>query len=121
MTTLADLFHPLRIGLRCGGLAAFVTLVGCENSPYPAGRVNVPRLYVAYNHPPKTLDPARADDTVSQRVAGLVHATLLEYDYYARPYALRAGLARQVPQALLGADGKYRYTFELRPGLRYAP
>lgn len=65
-----------------------------------------------------SLDPAEAVSVYAARGVALIHETLLEYDYEARPYRLIPGLAAELPQ--ISADG-LGYTFRLAPGARFHP
>ena len=93
-------------------------VLGCTNNPYPRADANRRILYRPFVEAPKTLDPSVAYTTTAHQINGLVNATLLEYDYLARPYQLISGLAREVPQPERVGEG-IRYGFELLPDLLY--
>lgn len=65
-----------------------------------------------------SLDPIQASSVAAARAVALVYETLLEYDYAARPYRLRGGLATALPET--SADG-LTLTFRLHPGVRFGP
>ncbi len=65
-----------------------------------------------------SLDPALAQSVGACRAVGLVYEPLLEYDYAARPYALRGCLAEGLPD--VSPDG-LELTFRLRPGVFFGP
>jgi oligopeptide transport system substrate-binding protein len=98
-------------------LCAFT--VGCTNNPYPESDAQRKILYLSFVEAPRTLDPAVAYTTTDHMVIGAVNATLLEYHYLKRPYALVAGLAREVPAPQPLSGGRVAYQFELREGLKY--
>ncbi len=99
------------------GLAALT--VACTNNPYPTADEGKKVYYSSFSEPPKTLDPAVAYTTTEHAITGAVFDTLLEYDYLQRPYRLIPALASGVPVAEPLAEGKVRYTFELRPDLLF--
>ena len=76
-------------------------------------------LYLAYQEPPKTLDPAVAYTTTDHLITGNIFDTLLEYHYLDRPYRLIPGLLAEMPQADAAPDGRVVYRFQLRPDLLY--
>ncbi len=65
----------------------------------------------------KTLDPALADDLASRNLVGALFDTLVEYDYLARPYALKPAMLAKMPES--NADFT-RYDFTLRDDLYFA-
>lgn len=65
----------------------------------------------------RTLDPAFADDLASRNLLGAVYDTLLEYDYDARPYRLKAAMLEKMPEP--AGDFK-SYRFKLRDDLYFA-
>jgi ABC-type oligopeptide transport system substrate-binding subunit len=88
---------PAVVTLRVAVMLALL-LVGCTNDPYPAGDDAKKIVYVPFETPTKTLDPAVAYTTVDHAVTGPVYDTLLEYHYLDRPYRLIPGLALAVPE-----------------------
>lgn len=64
-----------------------------------------------------SMDPLRASAIYDSRAVSLVYEPLLEVDYFARPYRLKAGLC-DLPE--VSADGLV-YTFRLRAGARFQP
>jgi ABC-type transport system substrate-binding protein len=106
---------------RAAGLAVLAALAsGCTNDPYPSDEADARVLYVAYQGPPKTLDPQVAYATTDHDVLSNVYETLLEYHYLKRPYELVPGLALDVPAPRPLADGRVAYAFRLRRGIRFA-
>src|SRR4029078_4895895 len=69
-------------------LAAGVVAAACGNDPYPGTDAGRKVVYLAFDSPPKLLDPQVAYTTTDHVVTGAVHDRLLEYDYLARPYRL---------------------------------
>lgn len=65
-----------------------------------------------------SLDPIQATSVSAARAVALVYETLLEYDYAARPYRLRGGLAIDLPE--VSDDGR-TLTFTLRNDVRFGP
>jgi ABC-type transport system substrate-binding protein len=110
---------PAVVTLRVAVMLALL-LVGCTNDPYPAGDDTKKIVYVPFETPTKTLDPAVAYTTVDHAVTGPVYDTLLEYHYLDRPYRLIPGLALAVPEREVHGD-RVVYRFRLRPGLTFHP
>lgn len=65
-----------------------------------------------------SLDPIHAESVGAARAVGLVYETLLEYDYAARPYALRGCVAASLPE--VSEDGRV-LTFRLRDDVFFGP
>lgn len=65
-----------------------------------------------------SLDPVHAQSAAAARAVALVYETLLEYDYLARPYRLRGGVAKGLPT--ISPDGK-TLTFHLRQDVFFGP
>ena len=65
-----------------------------------------------------SFDPVQSESVGAMRCVTLVYETLLEYDYLARPYQLRGGLAEDLPD--ISADGR-TLTFRLRSGIFFGP
>lgn len=102
------------------GVFIVSTLVACSNNPYPEADSDRKILYrTMRGSPPKTLDPAVAYSVVDHLVTGAVYATLLDYDYLARPYRLIPGIAEEIPEEVAAGDGTYSLSFRLRPDLHY--
>jgi ABC-type transport system substrate-binding protein len=93
-------------------------LAGCTNNPYPDEDATRKIEYLAFQEPPKTLDPAVSYTTTDQVVIGPIYDTLLEYDYLARPYRLIPGLARDIPEPKRRGD-RVVYHFRLRDDLLF--
>jgi ABC-type transport system substrate-binding protein len=106
--------------VRCGiaGLA-IALLAACSNNPYPDADDTRKVRYRALPGPTKTLDPAVSYSSLEHQITANVYETLLEYHYLKRPYTLMPGLAEAVPEPELLADGRVRYRFELRAGIRF--
>ena len=65
-----------------------------------------------------SFDPIQSETVGAMRCVTLVYETLLEYDYLARPYALRGCLATSLPEV---SDGGRTLTFRLREGICFGP
>lgn len=107
--------------------ATFVALVfglfalACSNNPYPGEDEGKKVLYLPFSTSPKTLDPAISYGTADTVVTNKVFDTLLEYHYLERPYRLLPSMAKSIPEGETLEDGRVRYTFHLRPHIRFAP
>ncbi len=99
--------------------AAFV--LSCSNNPYPNSDDEKKVLYLPFATPPKTLDPAISYGTADTVVTNKVFDTLLEYHYLERPYRLMPSMAEEIPEGETLEDGRVRYTFRLRPHIRFQP
>lgn len=79
--------------------------------------------FMAGEDEPKTLDPVRANDSVSFSILSNIVSTAYEYDYLDRPIRLKPLLARDLPEEGImqwqGRPVNY-FRFRVRPGLRYA-
>lgn len=65
-----------------------------------------------------SFDPIQSETVGAMRCVTLVYETLLEYDYLARPYALRGCLAASLPEV---TNGGRTLTFRLREGIYFGP
>ncbi len=92
---------------------------GCSNNPYPDADDESKVLYLPFGQAPKTLDPAISYGTADTTITNKVFDTLLEYHYIERPYRLMPSMAESLPKPEVLADGRVRYTFKLRPHLRF--
>src|SRR5262245_46682425 len=106
--------HAVATLLLVMGLAA-----GCTNNPYPGADDRDKILYLNYQEPPKTLDPAVAYSTADHVITGAVYDTLLQYHFLARPYRLIPGLLEEVPEPVPLNDGGVSYRLRLRDGLLF--
>lgn len=103
-----------------GALAGALGLaLACTNNPYPDADARREVYYTSFVEAPRTLDPAVSYTTNEHALTGNIYATLLEYHYLKRPYALIPGLALAVPSAEPRADGRVAYRFDLRAGALY--
>lgn len=101
-------------------LAALALCAGaCGNNPYPDVDATARTVYLAFQAPPKTLDPQVSYTVVDHLLTGNIFDTLLEYHYLDRPYRLIPGLAEAVPRGEPRAEGRVAYRFRLRPDLLY--
>lgn len=106
----------------CFTAALLASLPLCSNNPYsdiPQGQV----LLTAMNDDPRTLDPARVGDTVSNSIASNLHDTPYEYHYLLRPLRIVPAMAVSMPvQGSAQFNGKTYQTFgfTIKKGLRYA-
>src|SRR5262245_65557554 len=92
---------------------------GCTNDPYPEADDKEKVLYLNYQEPPKTLDPAVAYSTADHVITGAVYDTLLQYHFLMRPYRLIPGLLEEVPEPVPLHDGGVSYRLRLRDGLLF--
>ena len=92
---------------------------GCNNNPYPSADAAAKVVYIAFQAPPKTLDPQIAYTTTDHILTGNIFDTLLEYHYLDRPYRLIPGLAEAVPRGEPRPDGRLAYRFRLRADALY--
>ncbi len=92
---------------------------GCTNNPYPGADESQKVLYLNYQEPPKTLDPAVAYSTADHVITGAVYDTLLQYHFLDRPYRLIPGLLEAIPEPVPLDGGRMAYRLRLRDGLRY--
>ena len=108
--------HPPATAMRLRSLARLCLLLFCATVPPLRGAP--PATFRRTIERVTSLDPAEAASVYAARGVALIHETLLEYDYEARPYRLIPGLAAELPQ--ISADG-LGYTFRLAPGARFHP
>jgi oligopeptide transport system substrate-binding protein len=104
-----------------GALFAATLALSCSNNPYPGSDDGKKVLYLPFETPPKTLDPAISYGTADTVVTNKVFDTLLEYHYLERPYRLMPSMAKNIPEPEKLEDGRVRYTFHLHPHIRFAP
>lgn len=110
--------------MRDARLAAVLLLVvalgaGCTNNPYPDTDAREKILYLNYQEPPKTLDPAVAYSTADHVITGAVYDTLLQYHFLVRPYRLIPGLLEEMPEPVPQEGGRVAYRLRLREGLLF--
>ncbi len=115
-------------------VAALGTLgSGCSNNPYPPGESRTNTLYRVLTDDPKTLDPAISYTVDEAFVCDLVYPSFYKYHYLKRnPFVLELNIGAKEPVrepvTLTVKDAKgmaktvtgERYTFTLRPDLRFA-
>lgn len=65
-----------------------------------------------------SMDPIKAESAGANRAVALVYETLVEYDYFARPYALKPYLLKTMPE--IDETGKI-YRFTLRDDIFFGP
>lgn len=117
-----EVSDPGLFGLRSVVVVAlFLLTFSCSNNPYPDADESMKVLYLPFATPPKTLDPAISYGTADTVVTNKVFDTLLEYHYLKRPYELIPSMAREIPEPEEVAGGNIRYTFRLRPHIRFQP
>lgn len=86
-------------------------MAGCLILPCLAGgelRIQSARI--------RGFDPARANDVATALAVSRIYEGLLQYDYHARPYAVRPLLAAGLPDV---SDNGRVYRFTLRAGIRF--
>lgn len=109
-----------------GALALALLLAGGASGKDGDGKSPAPPLRrssrpVAYHrmiNRVASLDPVEAVSVYASRSIALVYETLLEYDYEARPYRLRPGLAAAMPEV---SEGGRVYTVSICTNAFYAP
>ena len=93
---------------------------GCSNRPFTGQNATDKVRFLAFDAPPKTLDPAISYTAgMSSDICSAVYETLLGYHYLKRPYELIPGLAKSVPDAVVNEDGSVSYRFEILEGVRF--
>ena len=104
------------------------------NSPYPQSEADEIIYYSSFTEQPKTLDPALSYSANEYLFIAQVYEPLVEYDYFLRPYQLKALAATQLPQIkYLDAQGNpipegsqtapafSVYTIHINKGVMYQP
>ena len=111
MTTATPCPRPLLVA---AGLLALALLAGCGSDPYPGEPPN--SLHVFLTSEVKSLDPAHAQDEVSNIVVLNLYDQLYEYEYLERPFRLRPCLAEALPEI---SEDRLTYTIRIKPGIRF--
>ena len=113
MTTQTPGFRPL---LAVAGVLVLAALVtgGCGSNPYPGETPN--SLHVFVTAEIKSLDPAHAQDEVSNICVLNLFDQLYEYEYLERPFRLRPCLAEAMPEI---SEDRLTYTIRLKEGIRF--
>ncbi|MBC8139941.1 MAG: hypothetical protein H7Y38_00715, partial [Armatimonadetes bacterium] len=106
---------------------------GCSNNPYPPGESRTNTLYRVLTDDPKTLDPAVSYTVDEAFICDLVYPSFYKYHYLKRnPFVLELSIGAKEPVrepvsvTVKNAKGVAkivtgeRYTFTLRPDLRFA-
>ena len=65
---------------------------------------------------PNSMDPVRGSSTYDNRACNMMFETLLEYDYFKRPYELKPLLLEEMPTV---TDGGKRFRFKLRKDILF--
>ncbi|HVK05395.1 MAG TPA: ABC transporter substrate-binding protein [Armatimonadaceae bacterium] len=105
---------------------------GCSNNPYPPGESAGNVLYRTLSDDPKSLDPSFSYTVDEAYIVDLIYPSFYKYHYLKRdPFELELNigakepLREKLPVTVTGPDGKKRtvqgerYTFTLKPGLRF--
>lgn len=101
---------PLAILLSLGlGL-----LAACGSNPYPGEPDGTLHVFLASEV--KSLDPAHAQDEVSNICILNLYDQLYEYEYLERPFRLRPSIAEALPEI---SDDRLTYTIRIREGIRF--
>ncbi|MEJ6005311.1 ABC transporter substrate-binding protein [Paucibacter sp. AS339] len=118
------------------GLFLLLALLGCNNSPHPAGAEQENTLYTSFDErSPRYLDPTSSYSAPETAYAFHIYEPLYSYHYLKRPYQLTPRAAAEVVRPYyLDAQGRRLpddvnpaliaqsvYDIALRPGLRFAP
>ena len=110
---------------RMGLTGVLLALAGCTepvNAPRPLADYAENAVYTAFSgHSPKTLDPQVSYSNDESFYTYAVYEPLLGYHYLKRPYEIVAKTVTAVPAPEVLADGRTRYRFTLKDGIRYAP
>lgn len=85
------------------GIAGMVAVAGGATFRRPLERV-------------ASMDPLRASAVYDSRAVSLAYEPVLEVDYFARPYKLKAGMC-SLPEV---SENRLEYTFRVREGARFA-
>ena len=104
------------------------------NNPYPKSESQENIYYSSFTQQPKTLDPARSYSNNEYIFITQIYEPLLEYDYFIRPYQLKALTATQIPtprfldeKGVLIPEGSQTppaysvYTLQIKKGILYQP
>ena len=65
---------------------------------------------------PNSLDPVRGSSQYDNQACNYVYESLLEYEYFHRPFKLKPCLLEEMPESL---DGGKRFRFKLKKGLLF--
>jgi len=96
-------------------LAVFPALVGaCGSNPYPAEPPN--SLHVFLTAAIKSMDPAQAQDEISNICVLNIYDQLYEYEYLQRPFKLKPCLAATLPEV---SEDRLTYTIPLTGGIHF--
>jgi len=79
-------------------------------------------MLLAMSGDPRTLDPVRVGDTVSNSIASNIHDTPYEYHYLKRPLEIIPSMARAMPlqgTRIVNGQKFHTFRFSIRKGLRY--
>ena len=93
---------------------AFALLLGATFSC--AGFAATKTLHIAFTAAESTFDPAASDDIPSSDIIRMVFDPPLDYDYHARPVALKPATLAQMPE--VSPDGR-TYTLTVKPGIYF--
>ena len=119
--------------LLCGLLLA---LLGCNNSPYPAGAQRQNTLFYSFDErSPRYLDPVASYSNPESPYTYAIYEPPYGYHYLLRPYRLQPKSAAEVAKPhYLAADGRALpddapgdqvaesvYDIRIKPGMRYQP
>lgn len=99
-------------------IAAALFCEGCGPRRDDAAELSKRVLYMSGGGRVNTLDPAMADDLMSQYMTAAFYDTLLQYDYTVRPYKLLPSMLKEMPE--VSQDMK-EYRFRLRDDLYFQP
>ncbi|MCC5791838.1 MAG: ABC transporter substrate-binding protein [Legionellaceae bacterium] len=104
------------------------------NNPYPPAQSEQNIYYSSFSEQPRTLDPAKSYSANEYMFTQQIYESLLQYDYYQRPYTLVPLVARQIPEReFLDKEGNRialdqeeaiaytRYTVSIKAGIFYQP
>ncbi len=96
-------------------LSTLLLLSACGSNPYPGEEPNT--LHVYLKDAIKSIDPAHAQDEISNICVLNLYDQLYEYDYLARPFRLVPCLAEAMPEV---SEDRLTYTIRLKRGIQYS-
>ncbi len=112
-----SLHHPLKRGALWLSLAA-AALTALPLQAQTAPTASPPKtLRYAFLIAETTFDPAQITDLYSRTVAAGIFDGLLEFEFLARPFRIRANTAVAMPEV---TDNYQTFTFKIKPGIYFA-
>ena len=97
-------------------MVAFVALTICGLCGASAGEPEIVLHLPMTTAGPNSLDPVRGSSQYDNKACNYVYESLLEYEYFHRPFKLKPCLLEEMPESL---DGGKRFRFKLKKGIRF--